>query len=58
VAKSMVREALKGDVHAINSLMNRMDGFPLQPTDLTTQGNKLEGIKVTIVEEKKDKSNE
>jgi hypothetical protein len=31
VARSLVREAKRGNVMAIKELMNRMDGMPLQP---------------------------
>lgn len=34
VAKSLIREALKGNVVATKELMNRMDGMPQQEIDL------------------------
>jgi len=41
VAKSLVAEAMKGNVIAIKELMNRMDGMPPQQTDLTSGGEKM-----------------
>ncbi|MEK7581120.1 MAG: DUF5681 domain-containing protein [Patescibacteria group bacterium] len=37
VAKSLVNQALKGNVSAMKEIMNRMDGMPKQSTDLTSQ---------------------
>ena len=44
VAKRVVAEAASGNINAIKELINRMDGFPLQYTDITSEGEHLEGI--------------
>jgi hypothetical protein len=44
VAERVWREALKGDHNAYRELFNRMDGYPMQPTDLTTDGKKIQGL--------------
>jgi hypothetical protein len=44
VAKRVVAEAASGNINAIKELINRMDGFPLAYTDITSEGEKLEGI--------------
>lgn len=50
LANSLFSEALKGNVAAHKIIMDRMDGMPAQ--DVTSGGEKLEPIKVTIVEDK------
>jgi len=44
IARALIKETLKGNVHAMNALMDRMDGRPMQPTDVTSDGDKLEGV--------------
>src|SRR3990167_2114695 len=44
VARSLVAKALQGDIAAQKEIMNRMDGFPMQPTDISSLGDKLENI--------------
>ena len=41
MAKSMIKESLKGNVNAFNAIANRMDGMPEQPVkhDGTIDGN-------------------
>ena len=39
LADALIGEGLKGDVHAINSLMNRMDGMPDQAVKGEIKGN-------------------
>ena len=41
IAKALVKEAKKGNILAVKELANRMDGMPMQPTDLTTKGEKF-----------------
>ena len=41
VAQALVKEALTGNIQAIKELMNRMDGMPQQPTDITSGGRTL-----------------
>ena len=48
IAKALVRETLKGNVHAMRELMNRMDGMPMQGVDVTSLGEKLEAPHITI----------
>ena len=48
VAKSMIRESLKGNVQAFNAIANRMDGMPPQQTDITSAGEKLEAPHITL----------
>src|SRR3990172_6929550 len=52
MAKAMIDEAVKGDVQAFNAVADRMEGRPIQPTDLTSDGEKIEPIQVIIVEDK------
>lgn len=50
MAKSMVREVMKGNVNAFNAVVNRMDGMPSQKTDITSDG---EAIGVVIYRPKR-----
>lgn len=52
VAKSLVREVLKGNVRAMEVLFDRMDGKPQQSIDHTTLGEKLVTPMHFIPEEK------
>uniref|UniRef100_A0A6M3ISE9 DUF5681 domain-containing protein n=2 Tax=viral metagenome TaxID=1070528 RepID=A0A6M3ISE9_9ZZZZ len=54
IAKAQIAEALKGNTYAFNAVADRMEGRPVQPTDLTSQGEKIEPIQVIIVEDKHD----
>lgn len=54
IARSLLREALKGNVPAAKELMNRMDGMPMQPTDVTSGGEKLEGLTIYKPERNKE----
>lgn len=49
VAKSLIKEALKGNVIAAKELMNRMDGMPQQ--DVTSGGKAIKGPTVFIPKE-------
>ena len=44
IARKLRLLAKAGDITAIKEVMNRMDGMPTQPTDLTSKGEKLEGL--------------
>lgn len=46
MAKSMVKESLKGNVQAFNAIVNRMDGMPQQ--DITSAGEAIQGPTVFI----------
>ena len=54
VAKRLWHESVNGNMNAIKELMNRMDGMPMQPSDVTSGGDKLNPIQVLIVEDKKN----
>jgi len=41
VAEALIKEARKGNIQAVKELMNRMDGMPQQPTDITSGGQAL-----------------
>jgi len=41
VVESLIKTARAGNVYAIKELMNRMDGMPQQPTDITSGGKPL-----------------
>jgi hypothetical protein len=41
VAKSVVSQAIRGNVLAIKEIMNRMDGMPSQ--DITSEGERITG---------------
>ena len=45
LAKTVIDLAIKGDLAAIRLIWNYMDGQPLQPTDVTSNG---EGLTVVI----------
>lgn len=49
VADSLIREAKKGNVHALRDLMNRMDGMPQQ--DIVSDGEAIKGPIVYIPKE-------
>ena len=40
LARALIREGLRGNVHAIKAVMERMDGLPQQ--DITSAGEKIE----------------
>lgn len=44
IAKRLVKMAAEGDRQAIKDIMDRMDGYPQQSTDLTTQGGRILNI--------------
>lgn len=44
VTRKLRQLAKAGDITAIKEVMNRMDGMPTQQTDLTSKGDKLEGL--------------
>jgi hypothetical protein len=48
IAESLAGKALEGDVNAIKELVNRMDGMPLQSTDITSMGEKLGPSRIVI----------
>ena len=52
VAKILHKSLKDGDTHMIRDIINRVDGMPHQTTDLTSKGEKLEGIQLTIVKAK------
>ena len=41
MGKSLIKEGLKGNIPAIKEFGDRIDGKPLQPTDITSLGEKL-----------------
>lgn len=51
IAKKLRILAVKGDMTAIKEVNNRLDGMPMQKTDLTTDG---EPLRVIITEDKKE----
>jgi len=53
MAARIVRMAIEGDINAIKEIANRIEGFPKQPTDLTSQGQKIEGL-VTYMPKRKN----
>lgn len=55
VAQSLLNQVYKGNVLAIKALMERMDGYPMQSTDLTSDGEKVEGVVVFRPEKNEDK---
>jgi len=55
MARAMVKEVLTGNVQAFNAITNRMDGMPLQATDITSQGEKLQAPLVVMDVKPKDK---
>ena len=48
VVRSLLREALNGNIHAQRELMNRMDGMPASSVDVTSQGEKIEAPHISI----------
>lgn len=54
VAKRVVVDAANGNINAIKELINRMDGFPLQYSDITSDGDKIEGVIIYRPEKNKD----
>lgn len=44
VAESLVDKALQGDVVAIKEINNRADGMATQAVDVTSLGEKIEGV--------------
>lgn len=46
VSKRIWVKAVNGDMSAMKEIMNRMDGFPKSSTDVTSDGEKIEGIVV------------
>lgn|ERR1035437_7301772 len=54
LARSLIKQGLKGNVNAIEKMMNRMDGMPLQATDITSLGDKLQSPLV-IMDTQKEK---
>lgn len=55
VGKSLIKECLKGNVVAIKEFGDRIDGKPMQKTetDLTSGGEKIEGIDFHFIHETK-----
>ena len=53
VAMRIVRMAIEGDLNAMKEIANRYEGFPKQTTDLTSDGEKIEGI-VTYMPKRKN----
>lgn len=47
IAEAIRSKAAKGDMAAIKLLWNYMDGLPTQKTDITSKGEKLEGLVIT-----------
>ena len=41
MAEAMVEKAIDGDVPAFREVADRMEGKPIQPTDITSLGEKL-----------------
>jgi hypothetical protein len=46
--QSGITKAIKGDYQFYRDTLDRLHGKPVQPTDLTTAGEKLEGISVIL----------
>src|SRR5258705_8826370 len=44
LGKSVLQKALKGDTTAQKLIWQYMDGLPMQKTDITTGGEKLDGL--------------
>ncbi|HEX9060894.1 MAG TPA: DUF5681 domain-containing protein [Clostridia bacterium] len=43
LARKLLQTAISGNIQAANSVMDRMDGKPMQQIDHTTQGDKIPG---------------
>jgi hypothetical protein len=54
MAKAQIGEALKGDTQAFNAVVNRMEGMPQQAMDVTSGGDKLEGVVIYKPEKNKE----
>jgi len=51
VSRSLIKEAIKGNVPAIKEFGDRIDGKAPQSTDITTDGEKIKGIQINIVDD-------
>ncbi len=54
IGKSILNKALEGDIAAQKLVWNYMDGLPLQSTDLTSDGEKIEGVIIYRPEDNKE----
>jgi len=52
IVKGLIDKAKSGDVPASKLIFNYSDGLPPQDIDVTTLGEKLEGIHLTVVKSK------
>lgn len=55
ILKALISNAKKGDVQSIKLIFNYLDGLPTQAIDVTSQGEKLEGVTITMVNATGDK---
>jgi len=53
VSRRLWREAQKGNMIAINTLLDRLDGKVTQPTDLTTGGERIDLLHIYKPEKNK-----
>ncbi len=49
MADAMIEKAITGDVPAFNAIADRMEGKPAQGVDLTSKGEKIEGVIVDLI---------
>lgn len=46
---AIIKEGVHGNVQAYNAIYDRIEGKAQQKTDITTDGEKIEGVKVEII---------
>ncbi len=49
MARALVEKAEAGDIQALKEFGDRVQGKSIQPTDLTSQGEKITGVTLTVV---------
>lgn len=54
IYRTGIKEALKGDYQFYRDYMDRNHGRPVQPTDITTQGQAMQGVVILPAKEEAD----
>lgn len=57
IAEKLAELAMRGDMQAIREINNRMDGMPMQRTDITSKDEKVEGLLIYQPEKKPEMEN-